>query len=310
MIHTLTIQTQLTKEEVFFLQDKYGTKDLTTICNLIDSKHNGFTSFIKLYNYNITRLFITIDLIKILNTSNIEEKHYSWVEVIVNNYLAHFNLILDYFILNRIDYRLDIKINDKLKRQQLFIFYNNTLKKYKFFKKHKLFNSSVLYENNSMQIIIYDKEQERRECGQIIKGYEKDTIRMEVRLLNKHLTKNKSRYNIPKTIKDYFKQDLYIKYLSKYLYPIFYKGDYYKLGKAKQIIEKSTLKDKDKIFLIKFLNTNTKYGITESKERFSYYKFTKALNQLELLNINPILIESNRNLPNLIENPIKNIPIK
>ena len=176
MIHTLTIQTQLTKEEVFFLQDKYGTKDLTTICNLIDSKHNGFTSFIKLYNYNITRLFITIDLIKILNTSNIEEKHYSWVEVIVNNYLAHFNLILDYFILNRIDYRLDIKINDKLKRQQLFIFYNNTLKKYKFFKKHKLFNSSVLYENNSMQIIIYDKEQERRECGQIIKGYEKDGV--------------------------------------------------------------------------------------------------------------------------------------
>lgn len=100
--------------------------------------------------------------------------------------------------------------------------------------------------------------------------------------------------------------------MRNYILQIFYPGDFYTIRKARTIIQASSLKDYEKNDLNNFLIQVSKYGMeplikqrhTTSPYGLSRYKLKKILNQLEALNINPVLIPVNAKIPNYIPNPL------
>ena len=83
-------------------------------------------------------------------------------------------------------------------------------------------------------------------------------------------------------------QKYYFDILAKYLY----KGKYYKLSKAIEIIQNSKLTKSWKNKLICFLGAIKFYGIDEIKENaYNYNTFKSYIKRLTKLNINPITID-------------------
>ena len=172
-------------------------------------------------------------------------------------------------------------------------------------KDKKEYETSVMYDSGSIQIIIYDKNAERLAKEKIPKIYEQNMLRFEVKVLNNHLNYNKNKYNISKPLRNYFKEDMKDNYMIKNIQNIVYKGDYYNIYQADKIINNSNLKDTEKKLLRDFLTDVSKYGVTGAKKKkkkdnslkFTSYKYKIILKLLEELNINPILIPKNLKCP-------------
>lgn len=89
-----------------------------------------------------------------------------------------------------------------------------------------------------------------------------------------------------------------------YLGSIVFKGDYFKINKAKTTINQCLYKEAEKVQLIEFLKYVSKNGIEKAKKIHSRYLYKKSILQLESLNINPILIPKNRqDFPSFLKNP-------
>ena len=204
----------------------------------------------------------------------------------------------------RVDYRFDKYISSKGERLILIHLYKKMINKhgFKLKKSQNKYKTSIRYDSKSMQIIIYDKEEERKDKNKKCEDYEKCVLRFEVKLLNKHLNYNKRKYNIEKDLKFYFSESLQRKYMLSNIQKIVYKGDYYNIREADKIINKSNMKERDKKFIREFLIDVSENGITGAKEihierdkkKYTPYKFKKAVSILEELNINPILIPKSR----------------
>lgn len=85
-------------------------------------------------------------------------------------------------------------------------------------------------------------------------------------LENKHLNYMKRQYNIEKTLKNYFKDSIYEKYMLDNLGVLLYYGDYYKIYIAEKIIEASDIKKSDKNIIRELLVDISKYGVTGATE--------------------------------------------
>lgn len=287
MIHTATFICPFEIEELNHLSNLYSM-DIYTLLYEIDNTYNGITSrIIKKYNYT---LYITVDFIKLLGSPNINDYHYPICEKILNDYLSRLNISINDLTLIRLDYRMDFLIANNFERRVLFNCFSKALDTYRLRIKNCAFNSSIYFSNKSIQTIVYDKEKERIDNNCVIQDYEKNVLRFEVRLLNKHLNSNKTKYKIEKTLKNYFSITKQKEYFQKYILPVFFDGDFYSFFKAKEIIADSHLKERDKNFLINFLDTVTYKGLTYCKTTLSQYKYSKALKLLNELNINPLTI--------------------
>ncbi|MGV3115906.1 phage/plasmid replication domain-containing protein [Clostridium baratii] len=306
MIHTATLYCTFSLEEINKLIDKYST-DINTFLLNLDSKFDGFSSHIHFkYTYS---LYITIDFIEMLKTPYIEDSHYIKCETIINKFLSNLGLSLKDLTLIRIDYRKDIITEDCIERAVLFSCFSKALDTYKLKNKNCTFDTTVYYSNKSIQAIIYDKEQERIDKDCSIKNYEKDVLRFEVRLLNKHLNTNKHKYKIEKTLKNYFSLEKQQDYFKKYILPVVFYEDFYTFEEAEKLINKSLLKEKDKIFLKKFLKTVVRRNLTFCKNNLTTYKYNKALSLLKKLNINPLPITYINPFISKLSNPFSKISI-
>ena len=302
MIHTVLLYANLSFEEKKIIEKRFK-KSIEEVMKEINSDREViiFSGKNREFHYQIN---IFADVTKILNRGNVYEKDYDEVKKRIDNeveYLVGYSLDL---ILIRVDYRFDKYISSKAERLILIHLYKKMINKHGFkLKKSKnKYKTSVRYDSKSMQIIIYDKEEERKDKNKKCEDYEKCVLRFEVKLLNKHLNYNKRKYNIEKDLKFYFSESLQRKYMLSNIQKIVYKGDYYNIREADKIINKSNMKERDKKFIREFLIDVSENGITGAKEisiesdkqKYTPYKFKKAVSILEELNINPILIPKSR----------------
>lgn len=307
MIHTIQFYTNISFNEKDNIERRFN-KSIVKVMEEVSENISGITITTK---GRISDYYINIhaDVTEILNKGDIREDDYYKVQNEIDRVIQSivgYNLELT---LLRIEYRIDKYIECPSRRYILFHIYKKMILKsgFKRRKDKKEYETSVMYDSGSIQLIIYDKTAERLAKEQIPKIYEENMLRFEVKVLNNHLNYNKNKYNITKTLKNYFKEDMKYNYMIKNIQNIVYKGDYYNIYRADKIINNSNLKESDKRLLRDFLTDVSKYGVTGAKYKkkkdnkslkYTPYKYKKILKLLEELNINPILIPKNLKSPN------------
>ncbi|HDT6574880.1 TPA: hypothetical protein QFT23_000978 [Bacillus cereus] len=327
MLHTANFYVKLTSDEVQKLENKFHTT-ITLILNQAESKFNGVKINIqKKEQTNMWFIYTFIDFIELLQKSDgvITEKDYSEVN---KKLKALENFLFDStekFILLRIDYRLDIIVEEPNTRKLLISLYDKLSEKHRFQKKCNIdsktqdkYKTTLYFNSKSINTVVYDKEQERNDKKKPIKTYEHNVLRFEVRLHNKHLLNMRSKKHRAKTLEQYFKYSLWKEYMLKYVQEVFFSGDFYTIYHAKKIINESNLKTREKTQLIKLLKDISFLGMenikswtekNQSKTRESLYSrptIRKYIKLLSELNINPILIPKNKKgAPSKIKNPLQ-----
>lgn len=313
MVHTAKFYLMVEDEEVYKLEKKHK-ENITLIGSKLDGQHMGLTTtFIRRYNNWL--MFVTVDFIKLLGRCDIVEQDYKEIEQKIGNFLFYIFGENKELILIRLDYRLDFQTNDK-ERELLLTLYGKALDKYRFKKKYNIYKSSIYFNSKSMQIVIYDKEIEKFAKGKDKEEFEKNILRFEVRLQNRHINYLKRTYGLEKVLQNYLTERFWEKYMVENLGCFLYFGNYYKIYMAEKIINNSNIKDRDKHFIREFLVDVSIRGVTGAKNminenqqnKYTKYTFNKAMKILVELNINPILIPKNlKGIPSFLENPLNSL---
>ena len=291
MVHTAEFYAEIEKVDTYIIQDieKLYSKTITMISNLdIKTLPDGvYFHFLKFFNK--WRFYLVIDFMKMLNKNHIYESDYNDIEKNIEIILKDiFSLNANKIELNlkRIDFRKDITLSLE-ERELLLKLYKKTKNNYKFTKKKTIFDSTIYFENQSLKVVIYDKEKEQ--LDRKITPIKSDVMRLEVRLFPKHLA-YKKKYGFDRTLKNYLKNDVFREYLIKKGTPLIFFGNHYKIEVIIGILKMKGLKPEEQKEIKKLLNTISKYGYDSITKSFSYYKIRKYLNILRENNINPLII--------------------
>lgn len=329
MIHTAELFTYIDEFEIYKLTSKYN-ESITLIGDIINEQlDDGISICFRKCNMRAIpwQVNIFIDAIKLLNKTDITDDDYQNIQQKIDKNLSIvFNKKTKDLTLKRIEYRFDSKLNNNIEKETLLHIYQKMKCKVGYKRKRNImsnekpkdFAGTIYLESKSITSIIYDKEKERRDKNKKIEEYERLTLRYEVKLKNRHLNYNKNMLNIDKTLESYFSSSLKGIYMKQHLEKGLYRGDYYKLYRAEKIISASDLSDKSKRLLREFLIDVSKLGITgtfiktkdNGKNKYSQYMLKKIIDELEILNINPILIPKNLvtkygKAPSYIKNPFE-----
>ncbi|MGL5676407.1 MAG: hypothetical protein ACRDDX_08325 [Cellulosilyticaceae bacterium] len=319
MIHTIQLYTALTLDQVKTIEEAYKL-DIKEITKQVEVNYEGVV--INFFSSNLNHTYfisLFIDAVKLLGTADIRATDCIYIQKVIDAITDDLQLPTEcLFNLTRIDYRLDIAIKNKTEREFMFKLYNKLFTKYRFLKmcnRKKInkssgvtttepFKSTVYFSSKSVTVTVYDKEKEREAKSEAPEDYEKDILRFELRLNNKHLNYKKKK-GIPKTLQFYMNEKTYEEYMQHYLYSIFGKDDYYNLREARKIMEQKLVKEKDKKEIEAFLIRVSKSSLEGVRKDYSHYKIKKILNLLNDLEINPILIPINAGMPGRIRNPLR-----
>ena len=327
MIHTMQMHCFLNLDTIRQIEDTY-TKSIDEVLQEIGNNHNVVINIKRDVIHNTYVLYLFVDVIKALNKADITEEDCSEIQSIIESIETQLSLESESgFVLNRIDYRKDVVIQDEECRLFMFHLYNKLAKKYAHLKKcnrkkkedediaEEAYATTLYFNSKSVQIIVYDKETERNQNGEQVEAYEKDVLRFEVRLCNAHLKYNKYQKDMDRCIDTYFKQEVYNQYMSKYLRKVFGWGDYYNIREVRKMLKKDTITTKDNEQIEAFLIEVSKRGLEDvigyrpekkvsSKKVYSRYQINKYLKILKELNINHILIPVNAIKATQIKNPL------
>ena len=163
MIHTVQLYANISFEEKNIIEKRFK-KSIEEVMKEINSDREViiFSGKNREFHYQIN---IFADVTKILNRGNVYEKDYDEVKKRIDNeveYLVGYSLDL---ILMRVDYRFDKYISSKGERLILIHLYKKMINKhgFKLKKSQNKYKTSIRYDSKSMQIIIYDKEEERKD---------------------------------------------------------------------------------------------------------------------------------------------------
>lgn len=327
MIHTIQMHCFLNLDTIRQIEDTY-TKSIDEVLQEIGNNNNVVINIKRDVIHNMYVLYLFVDAIKALKKADIIEEDVSKMKKLIEN--IEMQLLLEGesgFVLNRIDYRRDVIIQDEKCRLFMFHLYNKLAKKYAHLKKcnrkkkenedvtEEVYATTLYFNSKSVQIIVYDKETERNQNGEQVEEYEKNILRFEVRLCNAHLKYNQYKKDMRRCIDTYFKQDVSNQYINIYLRRVFGWGDYYNIREVRKILKKATITIKDKEEIEAFLIEVSKRGMEDvigyrpekklsSKKVYSRYQINKYLKILKELNINHILIPVNAQMPAYIKNPL------
>lgn len=306
MVHTAEFYSILTNKTVGKLEKNFKN-NIKLINENIDLNKFKAVKFYFYKMYGLWRFNLFVDFIKLLGKAEINESDYLEIEKEMEKIILlifkdeAFELEI---ILKRLDFRKDIEIIKK-ERDILLKLYKKARRKSKFKKKNIDFSTTIYYSNKSMTVIIYDKEQERIDKGKDIEEYEKNILRLEIRLFPRHLNGQKRE----KSLKTYLNNEIFQKYMENNAFPIFYKGNHCKLELIEKILIDSKIKSKEQNDILIFLNHVSRYGFdsainkkNDKKElEWSSYKVKKYIKILESLNINPFIIPVRESI-DIIEN--------
>ena len=330
MIHTLQFYCSTTIDDIRASENKHTT-DFSSVIKTVHTNYPSITiTQRRSHSKNKYTFFFFVDAIKLLSKSDITEADYDSLNdalnVVVDFLFPSSSLELN---LIRVDYRFDVVITDESIRHFLFKLYEKNIEYYRYQKRAngkkktptacgEKYKTSLYYNSKSIVTIVYDKPSERLAKAEPIQNYEKDVLRFEVHLLNKHLNYRKKEHGITKNLYNYMQKDTYLRYMHLYVLKIFQVGNFYTIREARKIIRSSTLKERDQKELEDFLIKVSKKGIEallayhshkKVQGEYSRYKIKKYLTFLESLNINPILIPVNAKMPSFIPNPLNGLPL-
>lgn len=308
MVHTAKYYKELTEEclNSIISRNKCSTIDLAL--SRVDSKVEGISSK-HLFFMNKHHLSISVNFIELLNKSDITENDLHEINEMLRKYvyLLLGSNDIHSIILTRLDYRLDFNI-DKDDRDLLFTLHYRTLKEKGHEKRSKEHFTSTYFQSKSVKALTYDKEQERTDNQIIVMPYEKNVLRFEVALMNKHLSHHLYRNSITKSLDYYFNEALAKKYFIKMYAAFLTKSDYHSFNKAISIVRASSMKDINKTLCIDFLTLTSKHSLTAAKNQKNYssYMYKKIMKLLDSINVSAITMPNNWN-KDFIENPLKDI---
>ena len=313
MIHTIQFTnsqnnseiTHITKNSIdynFIMQNFKPIKIKEKLCYVYSYNSLKFT-----YLPQYFTLLTKVNLNKLLNKTVINGADYHQAIILINR---HFNTIfkeIELGTLSRVDYKADFKTSNKDLYIKLF---KKTKASYRGLRQSYFYQSSVYFNSNSVNINIYDKEQERKDKKKPILPQYKNLLRIEVQLKNPKLRYIEQSEGIERQLAYYFNSVDRDYYLNKTLKPILYKGDYYNLYHASKLIRanyKPQMADK----LIKLVKSISLDGITKVRNSFNNTTtFNSYIKKLEEINVNPILIPKQdklSTLPNLFNFTDENI---
>ncbi|MFI3210966.1 MAG: phage/plasmid replication protein [Peptostreptococcaceae bacterium] len=290
MVHTAQFYLVIDKSEIDIIRRKVGN---------INKNEIGL-SISDFYHKCNNKLFFTVDFIKLLGKPNITENDIEEIEDKLKDtfryYLSKTKLE---FIMIRLEYRLDIKL-DKDIREILLYLYSKCKDKSHCKEKKSDYETTVYFNSKSITSKIYDKAFERSCKGEEIEEFEEDVLRFEVTLKNKHLNYKKRNYK-NKRIEEYLQEDLFKYYLKRHLEVHLFCGDYYTIDEAIKILIKYKVKNISDIN--EFLIYTSRFGITKAYNKYGNYKYNLYKKILDKNNINLITIPKSKNYKT-IKNPL------
>ncbi|OMD62988.1 hypothetical protein BSK62_22025 [Paenibacillus odorifer] len=253
MIHTARLFVQLSEDDVITVKRKFK-EDMPLVSQVIDAQFDDVFDTDITNKFGVWYLFTTIDVVQLLRRGIVVENDWSTIQKALNAYLFFVLGENDkVFTLCRIDYRFDVVITDSAERWVLLDLLKKSIERFGYKVKKNLYDSTLYYNSKSIVICIYDKETECQDKCKGVKDYEKDVLRVEVRLLNRHLNYVKRHYGLDKNMENYFNRNFWHKYMANNILPIFHSGNFYTKAEASKVIKRSGLKEREKTMVKNFL---------------------------------------------------------
>ena len=216
--------------------------------------------------------------------------------------------------LNRIDYKHDFECEYKsvAEHQAIMNILSKTRDSYNGVYKEELKKGSgIKYKPQSSytEIIIYDKEQERKDKLKKKKKTShielelkefKNVFRTELRLKSKRLYYNKKHtLKMDKTLDNYYNEEVADECFKRYVEPIFYTEPFYRIDYALIAIQSdSRLTEAEAEKLCKLVIGINKNGYTATKDNYIYCDdtFDRHIKLLRSIGINPLTFDEDIDL--------------
>lgn len=227
--------------------------------------------------------------------------------------------------LNRIDYKHDFECEYKPieEHQAIMSIYSKSRNSYNgVYKEYLKKGTGIKYKPSSSytEIIIYDKEQERKDklkkkkkTSHIeleLKEY-KNVFRTELRLKSKRLYYNKKHtLKMDKTLDNYYNEEVADECFKRYVEPIFYEEPFYRIDYALIAIQSDRrLNEKEAEKLCKLVININQNGFTATKDNYNYCDdtFEKHIKLLRSIGINPLTFDEDIDLAILHNFTIKEV---
>ena len=124
--------------------------------------------------------------------------------------------------------------------------------------------------------------------------YEKNVMRFESQVKMHHIRYLCNNQNIEPTLQNFMTINMYNKFMIKVKDKVLHPADDYNKYHACKIINASDFSDKSKKEMIEFITlVANKRTLSAAKEKYSYNKFKKILDNLAIVNVNPVTIAKN-----------------
>lgn len=348
MIHTLEFYVNITHVEKELVERKHG-QHIKGVIRKLERQFSKFNIRIgkPMWNgsYNIYLQFDAVDLLGRTEDGVIVPDDYELIQFHILE-LEHqlFDFPDRHFILNRIDYRVDLKVENKEHRKILFKLWRKIAKSYGHLKKRtkknatreqkdgkeiyrseKAYQTTIYLASKSIVVCLYDKEEERKSKGIEPLSYERDVIRFEVRLLRNHLAykardekvdKNKKEKETrERSLEAYMEKRCFDEYIQKYVLNIFATEDFHKLDVIKSKLIEAGIKNAQIDKLVDFINIIARSGVegaigyrnkkNKKKGNYSRYTMKRYREILGEIGIHIISLPmKSKGVGNILENPL------
>lgn len=325
MVDTFEVFSRLNQVQLDHLEQGLGIAH-HELKQITASRHNHITLRVSLREPPIfdNYVYVLVNVPRMLEKGVVGELDRTTVEQGISEMLHLYfgdRTLLNTMRLRRFDYRLDVKINSNEIRQLYFALMDRARPKLRQMSKigkidkngkcQSKYTHSIIHRAKSVQTIVYDKSEERRNNGEKAKDWEESVLRYEVKLNKRHIDYKASR-GLPSTLASYWNAQAYKKYLTDYLLKVYFDGDYYTAVDAEEIIFQQNITDKMKSKLRDMLHSIKQGNINTPKKSMSEGTYRKYLKMYQDMGLNPCLIREKEKkvadcLPNLLSAAINNI---
>lgn len=325
MVDTFEVFGEISKQHIEYLEEDMGIKH-NQLRQVTSSRHANITLTVgkSKQQGQSNYVYVIVNVPRFLNRGIITEADRAKVEseiaALLNLYFGDPKLLC-VMKLKRFDYRLDITIESEEQRRLYIELLNRAKSSLRNLQKDGMidargntqstYETSVIHENGSVQTIVYDKNEERKDKKQKCAPWEESVLRFEVKVKKGRLTSQKSgKFQLQPMLSEYWTVEQYKRHLNEYLLKIYFSGNYYTMDLAKKIIRSSQLNTNMQEKLIDMLLQISRGNINTPLKSMSETTYRKRLKLLEDIQVNPCTIRQSErgiseSLINLIDDAIR-----
>lgn len=218
----------------------------------------------------------------------------------VETQLEQMDMTLGDFHISRIDYDYNFRL-DSQRREALVETMRGLPRRIGCMNKSPLYHS-IYFFCTSRHVQLYDKVHERVEKKKIIMPWEAEVCRQEIQCFPGHIAYVRQYYDLQPTWENWVNLDRQADYLLR-ARPIFLRGDFYPLGHAVELVQRSKLSPTMKERLCDDLRLISSGGLAMLKTKYSYNTYKEHLACFADLNISPLTLPQKYEYLGKIENP-------